>query len=257
MKPSIAIITPDQSLLDKALSLSQHLKIPLIDFTEKENYTAVFVFVSEYLSLQLIGPKSPGPISVDFVSGKYAHRRKYGGGKSQLIAKAVGLRSLKCPSVLDLTAGLGQDAFVLACLGCSVTMIERSPIIAALVQDAMSRAKHDAFFTNLTLQLIVADSLSYLKSLSEKEHPDVIYIDPMFPHRTKSALVKKEMRVLREIVGEDTDAEQLLNTACNIAKKRVVVKRPRIAPHLNERVPDLIIRGESSRYDIYIMSGAL
>ncbi len=252
MNTTIAIIRPEQSLLDKALPLAQRLNIPLIDSAEKANYTAVLNFVSGALSLQLIGPKVPGPISVDFISGKYAHRRKYGGGKSQLIAKAVGLRSLKCPSVLDLTAGLGQDAFVLACLGCSVTMIERSPIIAALVQDAMSRAKHDHFFSDLKLQLIVADSLAYLKLLSEKEYPDVIYIDPMFPHRTKSALVKKEMRILREIVGEDTDAEQLLNTACTIAKKRVVVKRPRIAPHLNQRVPDLIIRGESSRYDIYI-----
>ncbi|MBX9586055.1 MAG: class I SAM-dependent methyltransferase [Gammaproteobacteria bacterium] len=252
MKPNIAIIRPDQSLLEEAFTLSQRLNIPLIESTEKEYYTAVLIFNLDTLSLQLIGPKAPGPIWVDFISGKYAHRRKYGGGRSQLIAKAVGLKSLKCPSVLDLTAGLGQDAFVLACLGCSVTMIERSLIIAALVQNAMNRARDDVFFTSLTLQLMVTDSLSYLKSLSEKECPDVIYIDPMFPHRTKSALVKKEMRVLREIVGEDIDAGLLLEKACEISKKRVVVKRPRHAPHLNERKPDLEYFGESSRFDVYI-----
>lgn len=252
MKPTIAIIRPEQSLLEKALALAQHLNIPLIDTVEKNNCTAVFIFVSNTLSLQLIGPKAPGPICVDFISGKYAHRRKYGGGKSQLIAKAVGLKSLKCPSVLDLTAGLGQDAFVLACLGCSVTMIERSPIIAALVEDAINRATNDAFFSTLKFQLIISDSIDYLKTLSQEHYPDVIYIDPMFPARTKTALVKKEMRILREIVGEDPDSKLLLNAACSVAKKRVVVKRPRLAPHLNDRVPDLIVRGESSRYDIYI-----
>lgn len=251
MKPNIAIIKPDQSLLDKALSLSQHLKLPLIESSQQEDYSAVLMFSPECLALHLTGPKAPGPVSVNFISGKYAHRRKYGGGKGQLIAKAIGLASLKSPTVLDLTAGLGQDAFVLACLGCTVTMIERSPIIAALVQDAMNRALNDSFFSTLKLQLIVSESLNHLKVLSHSDYPDVIYIDPMFPARTKSALVKKEMRILREIVGEDTDAAMLLNAACKIAKKRVVVKRPRLAPHLDEHKPDLIYRGESSRFDVY------
>lgn len=251
MTPKIAIIKPDQILWDQAVSLSLQLNIPIIDPIEKDQYSAIFLYDSDILALQLTATKAPGPISVDFIAGKYAHRRKYGGGKSQLIAKALGLKSLKSPTVLDLTAGLGQDAFILACLGCSVTMIERSPIIAALVQDAINRAKNDSFFSTLNLQLIVSESSSYLQSLSQNNLPDIIYIDPMFPSRTKSALVKKEMRVLREIVGEDSDAGLLLEESCKIAKKRVVVKRPRLAPHLDERIPDLIVRGESSRFDVY------
>lgn len=250
--PNIALIYPADDQQEQALKLSQHLNIPIIPATEQDQFPAVLVLTPEQLALQLTGPNAPGPISVNFTSGKYAHRRHYGGGKSQLIAKAIGLSSLKAPTVLDLTAGLGQDAFVMACLGCKVHMLERSPIIAALVADALARAAADPSFSNLTLQLTVTDSLKYLKTLSPTEYPEVIYIDPMFPSRTKSALVKKEMRVLRAIVGEDPDANLLLAHARQVAKKRIVVKRPRLAPNLDDQVPDVVYRGQSSRFDVYM-----
>ncbi|WP_445775347.1 class I SAM-dependent methyltransferase, partial [Shewanella sp.] len=69
-------------------------------------------------------PKLDG-INVDFVSGAVAHRRKFGGGRGQSIAKAVGLKQGVTPTVVDGTAGLGRDAFVLASLGCKVIMVER------------------------------------------------------------------------------------------------------------------------------------
>lgn len=252
MSLNIAILKPTSALCDRAQTLSQQLGLPLIDASDQDQFSAVLLLTSDHLSLQLTAADAPGPVRVDFTSGKYAHRRKYGGGRGQLLAKAIGLGSLKAPRVLDLTAGLGQDAFVLACLGCEVQMIERSPIIAALVQDALKRAELDPSFATLKLQLTVADSFQYLQTLNAHDYPDVIYLDPMFPSRTKSALVKKEMRILRVVVGEDPDAEKLLPLSRRIAKKRVVVKRPRLAPHLNNTAPDIDYRGQSSRFDVYL-----
>ncbi len=252
MSLKIAIMRPTEGLLSKALALSQHLDLPVIAEADQNQFTALLLISPEHLALQLTGPDAPGPVSVDFLSGKAAHRRQYGGGKGQLIAKAMGLASLKSPDVLDLTAGLGQDAFVMACLGCKVQMIERSPIIAALVQDAINRAAEAPDFSTLKLSLTVMDSQRYLEQLSPEHYPDVIYIDPMFPSRTKSALVKKEMRLLRVIVGEDPDAANLLPLSRQIAKKRTVVKRPRLAPQLNQQKPDIVYSGQSSRFDVYL-----
>lgn len=214
--------------------------------------TYELIEINNYLSLKINGKDAPGAVHVDFLEGALAHRKKYGGGKSQLIAKAVGVKSKIKLSVLDVTAGLGRDAFVLATLGCDVVMCERSPIIHALLEDGLKRAKKEVWFQELFLTLISADAIEYLQSISESQTPDIIYIDPMFPEKTKSALVKKEMRVLREVVGDDVDSEKLLNAALFIAKKRVVVKRAKLAPTLTDKKPDVIYRGKSSRFDVYL-----
>ncbi len=191
-------------------------------------------------------------VYVDFLDGALAHRRKYGGGKNQLIAKAVGIKPKIKLSVLDVTAGLGRDAFVLATLGCDVSMCERSPIIYALLEDGLKRAQKEEWFLQLSLKLIHADAIEYLKLISKENFPDVIYIDPMFPEKNKSALVKKEMRALRDVVGDDLDAEKLLSAALLVAKKRVVVKRAKLAPTLTSKKPDVVYEGKSSRFDVYL-----
>lgn len=210
------------------------------------------------IELQLIDNRLSLKISdkscvyVDFLEGALAHRKKYGGGKNQLIAKAVGIKSNIKLTVLDVTAGLGRDAFVLATLGCDVIMCERSPIIHALLEDGLKRASSEEWFQKLNLKLIHADAIHYLKSITDI--PDIIYIDPMFPEKIKSALVKKEMRVLREVVGDDVDSEKLLNAALLIAKKRVVVKRAKLAPTLTDKKPDVVYKGKSSRFDVYLQA---
>jgi len=211
--------------------------------------TYQLTFVDGRLSLK-VSEKSA--VYVDFVEGALAHRKKYGGGKSQLIAKAVGIKPKIKLSVLDVTAGLGRDAFVLASLGCDVIMCERSPIIHALLQDGLMRAQKETWFQALSLKLIQMDACDYLSKITAENNPDVIYIDPMFPEKTKSALVKKEMRVLRDIVGDDLDSEKLLSAALSIAKKRVVVKRSKLAPTLSDKKPDVVYTGKSSRFDVYL-----
>jgi 16S rRNA (guanine1516-N2)-methyltransferase len=216
------------------------------------------------LALHFTGRGVPSPICVDFTQGASAHRRQFGGGKNQLIAKAVGLKGSYRPSVLDVTAGLGQDGFVLATLGCKVTMIERVPVIFELLNDGLLRANktNDNDLREIISRISVAsqDSISYLTSKEFKENiiPDVIYVDPMFPEREKSALVKKNMAVFQSLVDGDIDAGELLAVALNKAKYRVVIKRPRKALSIAEQFPEkklpkasLVLEGKSSRYDIY------
>lgn len=200
--------------------------------------------------IKLDEPKLSG-INVDFVEGAAAHRRKFGGGRGQDIAKAVGLKHGFTPHVLDATAGLGRDAFVLASLGCQVTLMERMPIVAALLDDGIERAKLNADVSKIAqrMQLIHASSI---ESMTLAEQVDVVYLDPMYPHRDKSAAVKKEMRVFQSLVGEDLDADGLLLPALALAKYRVVVKRPSYAPPLNNKTPTTSIKMKKNRFDVYV-----
>lgn len=196
-------------------------------------------------------------VSIDFTQGKTQHRRLHGGGKGQDIAKAIGLHKISNPTVLDLTAGMGGDAFVLASLGAEITMIERNPVVHALLKDALDRAslKDDAELKMILqrLTLIKQSSKEYLEQLNELDYPDVIYLDPMFPSRTKSAQVKKEMQFFHDIVGMDIDSSVVFSNALNKAKKRIVVKRPRLAEKITDTIePAFDIVGKSTRYDVYL-----
>jgi len=204
------------------------------------------------LQLQQLGPDAPGPVRVDFVEGGAAHRRLYGGGSGQMIAKAVGVAQGVRPRVLDATAGLGKDAFVLASLGCEMSLIERQPLIGALLEDGLARGAEDFEVAPIVarMKLLKGNSIEVMQNW-EGEAPQVIYLDPMFPHREKTALVKKEMRLFRPLVGDDPDAPALLQAALALATHRVVVKRPRKAPCIEGPKPSHALDGKSSRYDIY------
>ena len=204
------------------------------------------------LQLQLLGPHAPGPVRVDFVEGGAAHRRQFGGGSGQMIAKAVGIQPGIRPRVLDATAGLGRDAFVLATLGCEMVLFERQPLIAALLEDGLRRGSEDAEVRAIVerMRLRQGNAIELMRQW-QGEPPQVIYLDPMFPHREKSALVKKEMRLFRPFVGDDLDAGALLEQALALASHRVVVKRPRKAPTIVGPKPGYSLEGKSSRYDIY------
>jgi len=195
-------------------------------------------------------------ILVDFASGAATYRRKFGGGKSEGIAKAVGLHKTKQLRVLDATAGLGRDAFVLAALGAHVIMVERNPLVAALLQDGLRRAALDvelATWLPERMQLWPMTSLAAMAQATAQAIAfDVVFLDPMFPPREKSALVKKEMRAFHEVVGEDLDADALLAPALALAGKRVVVKRPGYADDLAGRAPTLRVVGKNNRFDVYV-----
>jgi len=195
-------------------------------------------------------------ISIDFLKGTLAHRQQFGGGRGQAISKAMGLKSGITPSILDTTAGLAGDAFVLATLGCPITLIERSPILFALIENAVERASLSDQFQTIIKQgfhIINCDANKYITEQLKTNNnaPDVIYIDPMYPHRKKSALVKKDMQILQRLHGKDNNAAELLDNALLYAKKRVVVKRPVLAETVSKKVPNTCIKSKKTRYDIY------
>lgn len=194
-------------------------------------------------------------INVDFVGGATAHRHKFGGGKNQAIAKAAGLNKGALPKVLDATAGMGKDAFVLASLGCEVTLVERQPLVYMMLSDGFRRAKLDGSLDWFEQRMTLRHGSSHQaleQALNKKEAFDVVYLDPMFPHREKSAAVKKDMALFQQFVGDDNDADQLLPLAYQLAAKRVVVKRPDYAPFLNEQTPSSQIKTKKNRFDLYI-----
>lgn len=263
MPDSLAVLCNDPERFVQAEQLSSALSLPLLVEQDPEaivDYAFVLMFSTLGVALQQTGRKAPGPIIAEFTEGAVDHRRKFGGGKGQMIAKAVGVKAGVYPRVLDATAGMGKDSFVLATLGCELTMIERSPIVHVLLQDGLGRAREFAREQDAELlqvmhrmQLLAQDSRTYLESLSAEQFPDVIYLDPMFPERQKTADVKKEMAAFHSVVGKDEDADALLPLALARVNYRVVVKRPRKAPFLNNQIPSYQLEGKSSRYDIYTL----
>jgi 16S rRNA (guanine1516-N2)-methyltransferase len=256
---NLSIVCLASERLLEAQQLAEQMQLPLA-FELLPGYEFALVFAEDGVSLRSVqqsDKKGQKDIMVDFCGGAAAHRRKYGGGKGQLIAKAVGLKAGFKPPVYDMTAGLGGDAFVLASLGCQVTMVERNPVVHALLADGLARAKafaedQDAELleTIQRMQLVQANAVEWLRQTDEKLL-SVIYLDPMFPERKKSASVKKEMRAFHSLVGDDADAGELLSAALAAVEHRVVVKRPRLAPSIDDREPSLKLEGKSSRYDIY------
>ncbi len=255
---TIAVAASPEALptIAMAKELAAKLKLPLTSPLDT-TFQLLLIATPEHLELRQTGKNGPGPVFVDFVDGAMAFRRKYGGGRKQDLARAVGLKGNRCPAVIDATGGLARDAFVLASLGCRVTLIERSPVIGALVADGCKRAISDpetAAIINDRLRLEVGDSCTVLTQIKEEDRPEVIYLDPMYPHRTKSALVKKEMRILRLLVGDDPDAHTLLAAALTCARKRVVVKRPIKAEPINGPSPSMAITGKTHRFDVYLIT---
>ncbi|MBU0909374.1 MAG: class I SAM-dependent methyltransferase [Proteobacteria bacterium] len=245
----IALVCEDDQHKDQAEKLAAQLTIPVLgDMGACDFLLAV---TGDRLELRQTDAHAPGPVFVDFTSGALRYRRQFGGGRKEALARAVGLKANRCPSVLDATAGLGRDSFILASLGCRVLLVERSAIIAALLEDGLARAARDPELAAIVarMRIIHADCLT-LNHLAPA--PDVIYLDPMYPHRSKSALVKKEMRLVRALVGDDSDACLLLDWALSHQGVRVVVKRPQGAPTLDDRKPAFVINGKNSRFDIYL-----
>ena len=193
-------------------------------------------------------------LKCDFLQGAVNHRLRFGGSRGHYLPRAVGMKGGQAPTIIDATAGLGRDAFLLASLGSQVTLIERSDIIHELLAAGMNVARqaggqHKDIMDRMTL--IHGDSITLLPHMQA----DVVLVDPMHPTRQKSALVKAEMRAIRDIVGVDEDQQLLVETALAMATKRVVLKWPaKAAPLTGLRPASHQIIGKSIRYDVFMTS---
>ena len=191
-------------------------------------------------------------LKCSFIEGPILHRLKYGKGRGQNLAKAVGMKFNKNRNIIDATAGLGYDSFILASLGAKVTLIERSQKMHELLQNGINEGI--SFGGEIEkiinrMELLFGDSKDILPKLT----PEVIMIDTMYKERKKTALVKNNMRLVREIVGPDSDYIELLEVALNCAKNRVVLKQPRYAEPIKDiKKCSHQILGKTIRYDIFM-----
>jgi 16S rRNA (guanine1516-N2)-methyltransferase len=196
--------------------------------------------------------QNTGELRLDFAGGAVGYRFRGGHSRGHPLVKSVGLRKDRVPSVVDATAGLGRDSFLLASVGAKVVMLERSAAVHALLADALARASAasaDLAEVVARMTLIHADARDRLPEL----RPDVVIIDPMHPPRRNTALVKQEMRLLSGIVGPDEDAHELMQAALASARERVVLKWPlRAAPLLASPKPSHQFTGKTVRYEVFL-----
>ena len=254
---AVASATPSPTMVALAESLADDLDLPIVDpCATTEGLDFVLCQTNSHLELRTVGPGAPGPLVVDFVRGSTAFRLSSSSMRRQPIASAMGL-SRGTATVVDATAGLARDAFLLASLGCRVTMVERNVVLSALIRDGLKRGKRGSARTKDAvdrMRLVVGEAAEVLANLDDVSAPDAVYLDPMYEPRSKKSLAKKEMRICRRLVGDDHDAVTLLETAREVARRRVVVKRHRhaslLAPH-----PDLKLTAKQVRYDVYLTKG--
>ena len=206
-------------------------------------------------------------LCLDFTAGKARHRVNEAGQGAQALGKALGTSTFRkkhgfLPTIVDATGGLGQDAWAMSSLGCKVIVLERHPIVHALLANALERANEDEFSQVIASRIMLSNTDAIIW-LSNKEHSDqaqVIYLDPMYPVRKQKADSKKGMQFLHALLGPvaTDESTHLLRSALAYQANRVVVKRPKGAENLagtGQWTGQITtIQSAKTRYDIYHQS---
>jgi len=233
-----------------ALALRLHLPfLPTWPDPAHPGPFAVLAVAADGLTLQQIGVRAPGPVRIDFAAPAMRYRRR--AGHNELLGRAVGIAGRPGLAVIDATAGLGRDAFVLADLGAQVELCEREPVLAALLDDALTRAgcSHDPWLQACVARMTLRPGAAEQR-LQSGPAADVVYLDPMFPARTKRAAVGRDLTLLQRLLPGSDDGVDLARCALDSGCARVVVKRPLRAPPLLPR-PHHDVRGKAVRFDVY------
>ena len=226
----------------RAREAAQHLGL---QYGSHQDSGGLLLVVGEASAwLELHGMK----VAVQFDSAAMQHRRK--GGHNEMLGRAVGLKADRKPLIWDATGGLGRDAFVLADLGCEVTLCERVPVLAWLLEQAVQAATVsgvDQVRAAAERMVVQAGDSKMLRAPAKT----VIYLDPMFPERKKAAAVKKEAAMLQHLADQADDSESLWQWAWDQPVERIVVKRPLRAPILGNIRPAHTLKGKSVRFDVF------
>lgn len=234
------------------------LGLPLLPAGERRDGLAL-VCDEEGLWLELRSGKQRTTLVIDFLAGVLQYRARIRQARSEMLVRACGVPNDGTPwRLVDATAGLGRDAFLLATCGAGVTLLERHPVLALLLAEALYELAGEIPEVAARMRLVQQDSATYLQALAGDARPEVVYCDPMFPPRTKSAAVSGEMQVLHQLVGATPDEGDLLAAALRAATRRVVVKRPLRADALRatglENIhPSYALAGRASRFDVYLI----
>lgn len=241
----IAAIWATPFFQDKAQQLADSLQLPL--HSEKSAAVDFYLYYTSH-GLTLIGTHlNLGPLHLDFNQGALSQRLEKASIRNEALARAVGLHKKRDSHICDATAGMGREGCLLAALGAQITLIERSPIMVALLKDALERC---AAPWGEDVHLVAADSADFLNTTSL--HFDVIYLDPMFEANSHKAQVKKEMQYLQAVVGPQENSDALFRAALNRKPWRIVVKRPLKAPSLLAQKPDFYLKLKTYRFDVYV-----
>ncbi|WP_113907555.1 class I SAM-dependent methyltransferase [Aliidiomarina celeris] len=259
--PQVPVTTAVPELSSAAVALAERFGLPFC--TTEQAHALDFVLLLGFDGLELVWQHQPHkqklhPLQLSFTHGKQAWRQQLGGGKQEAVVRAVGVAKGYRPKVLDATAGLGRDGMMLAHAGCTVALLERQPAVYALLRYAVEQAQQDerigAWVTERVTVLPFGSLLAEgsLRADIVEWAPEAIYLDPMFPERGKTAAVKKDMQMLQQLVGADSDADGLLPAALALASYRVVVKRPASAPYLAGQKPTSQVVTKKHRFDLYI-----
>ena len=209
-------------------------------------------FETRGLTLSLNEPSAPGGLCIDFGAPDLT-RRTRDSLKQQNLCKAVGLKGSQPLRILDATAGLGKDAWLLASAGATVLMLERSSVVFALLQDGIARGRARGAAKSSILERMQLQHTDFLHTGESLPKFDVVYLDPMFPPTSKTARAKKDMYLLQRLLGENScDELSLLAKARAMAQKRIVVKRAKLSPYLARVKPDIEFKGSGNRFDVYM-----
>lgn len=255
--PPVAVLTAAARPAARERELAERFGLPLLapGGAAPPRGRPLLRFGPEGLGLHMEADGAPAVLRADFLAPRI-QRRARAPLAGQLLGRAAGLRRGRRPGVLDATAGLGRDAFLLAFAGCEVRLLERSAVVCALLEDGMRRASGGSGRTARALarmRLVHADFLEYAGADGSCE---VVLLDPMFAPSGRTARAQQSMFLLQRLLGEPHDGRRLLERALGAARGRVAVKRPRAAPALAGRPPDLAFRGSSSRFDVYLVRQA-
>ncbi|WP_343182522.1 class I SAM-dependent methyltransferase [Buchnera aphidicola] len=188
-----------------------------------------------------------------WINFNYQNFQQYKKDYKRKIIKAVKIKKKKKINILDATAGLGKDAFILFSHGYNITMIERNPILSILLEDGLKRGFKDKMIGTLIkkkMKLIYASSININQMNLQK--PDVIYIDPMFPSYKQKSLPKKNIKIIKKIVGSDLDSINLFHECMKFSVYKIVVKRPKTSSYISCHKPSYSIKTKKYRFDIYI-----
>jgi 16S rRNA (guanine1516-N2)-methyltransferase len=255
------VIPASKSAEQTAEKIAEQLGLPLARSYSESRASVALVIDTHEVWLQPLEKPRPGRVTVDFSSPDMRHRRK--SGHNEPLGRAVGVKADRKPRVFDATAGLGRDAFVLADLGCEVELSEVSPVLYFLLKHAHETALLSASekVVHAAQRMTISHRDSARCSVSGF---NTIYLDPMFPDRSKSAAVKKDLAAVQSLLASQlispevtqpssTDkAVELLNWALSQPVERVVVKRPVKSPHLGGIKPSHSITGKTVRFDVLV-----
>ncbi|HEY0961218.1 MAG TPA: class I SAM-dependent methyltransferase [Pseudomonadales bacterium] len=259
MQVALCWCDPADTITSAAVALQ--LDLPSFNSADELPGTCTHVLWASTAGLAL-GPRGGRPATatrVDFLDAALQYRVRTS-GKRQGLGKAVGLDKASGISVLDATAGLGRDAYVLAALGCHVSLMERAPLVHALLDDGLRRARRDGDASVQAvldrMLLLHGDSRERFAAIARGDapQPDVVYLDPMFPPRSKSASVKKDIALLHTLLGAEEDFTGLFVAALPCATHRVVVKRPGGKHDATLPQPAFTVPGKAAHFEVYVNS---